>query len=86
MRVTARGPAEVDFERTGSAEQGALITTAGSYLVCATLGARLLAGAPLFAARHQKQTTGQDDMQRANRSADVVKHDVQWPCSVMCTC
>ena len=47
VRVTARGPAEVDFERTGSAEQGALFTTAGSYLVCAALGGRLLAGAPL---------------------------------------
>lgn len=46
VRVTAKGPAEVDFERTGSAEQGALITIAGSYLVCAALGGRLLAGAP----------------------------------------
>ena len=46
MRVTAKGPAEVDFERTGSAEQGALITIAGSYLVRATLGGKLLAGAP----------------------------------------
>ena len=44
--MTAKGPAEVKFERTGSAEHGALFTVAGSYLVSAALGGRLLAGAP----------------------------------------
>ena len=43
--MTATGPAEVDFERTGSAEHGALLTQAGCYLVHATLDGRLLSGA-----------------------------------------
>ncbi|KAK9845317.1 hypothetical protein WJX81_003385 [Elliptochloris bilobata] len=46
VRVSAKGPAEVDFERTGSAEQGALFTISGSYLVRVTLGGKLLAGWP----------------------------------------
>ncbi len=45
VRVAAKGPTDVDFERTGSAEHGALFTLAGCYLVRATLGGRLLSGA-----------------------------------------
>lgn len=60
MRVSARGPVEVDFERTGSAEQGALFTTAGSYLVCATLCGRLLAGAPPWSCLALNHTIGRE--------------------------
>ncbi len=45
VRVAAKGPTDVDFERTGSAEHGALFTLAGCYLVRATLGGRMLSGA-----------------------------------------